>query len=128
MVSNSFAIVFVPKCKIFSIAVEFLATPYQYSQKSFTAKEKSCAALEHCALVLNSFAMVFVPKYTIFPKLYKFCHPHINIFTKPVQPKKKLRSFGILALVLNSFAMAFVPKCTIFSKSVQIPSSPYQYF
>ena len=83
-------------------------------KKLYSQRKKAVQHWNTCAFVLNSFAMVFVTKCTIFPKLYKFCHPHINIFTKAVQPKKNLHSFGTLALVLNSFPMAFAPKCTIF--------------
>ena len=84
----SMTMVFVPKCTVFSKAVQILWSSYLYFQKaaqslkSCTTKEKSCTSLVHCPGLLISLRMVFVQKCTVFPKLYKFCGPHMYIFKK----------------------------------------------
>ena len=70
----SFTIVFVPKCTVFSKAVQILLSSYIYFKKAVqqlktcTTKEKRCTSLVHCPWLLISFPMVFVPKCTVFTK------------------------------------------------------------
>ena len=70
----SFTVVFVPKCTVFSKAVQILSSSYVYFKKavqplkSCTTKEKSCTSLVHCPWHLISFTVVFVPKCTAFSK------------------------------------------------------------
>ena len=124
----------VPKCTFFSKAVQILWPSYAYFQKfvqplkSCTTKEKSCTSLVHCPWLLISFTMVFVAKCTFFPNLYKFCGPHMYIFKKLSNHRKKLYIFGTLSLALNFNVNGVCTKMYSFSKAVQILWSSYVYF
>ena len=105
--------VFVPKCTVFSKAVQILWSSYIYFQKavqqlkSCTTKEKSCTSLVHCPWLSISLTMVFVPKCTVFSKAvqilwswYIFLESCTTI-KKLYNQRKKLYIFGTLSLALN---------------------------
>ena len=63
----SFTMVFVPKCTVFSKAVQILSSSYVYFEK-LVKLLKSCTSLVHGPWLLISFRMLFVPKCTVFSK------------------------------------------------------------
>ena len=111
---TSFTMVFLPKCTVFSKAVQILWSLYIYFQKavqllkSCTTKEKSCTTLVHYPWLLISFTMVFVRKCTVFFQSCGNSVVLIYIYLKSCatieelyNQRKTLYIFGTLSLALN---------------------------
>ena len=138
----SFIMVFVPKCTVFSNAVQILWSSYIYFSKavqqlkSCTTKEKSCTSLVHCPRLLISFTMVFPPKCTVFSKAVQILlSSYIYIFKKlynhqkAVQPKKKAVHlwYTVLGYQFHS-QWCLYQNVQFFLKAVQILWSSYIFF
>ena len=124
----SFTMVFLPKCTVFSKAVQILWSSYIFFRKLYNQRKK-LYIFGTLSLALN-----FIHN-GVCTKMYSFFQSCTNsvvliyIFLKSCTTKDKSCTFLVhCPWLLTSFTMVFVAKCTVFSTAVQILWSSYEYF
>ena len=133
--------VFVPKCTVFSKAVQILWSLYIYFSKTCTTikklynQRKKLYIFGTLSLALNFIHNGVCKKCTVFSKAVQILWSSYIYFQKAVQPlkscttkEKSCTSLVHCPWLLILFTMVFVLKCTVFSKAVQILLSSYIYF
>ena len=130
----SFTMVFLPKCTVFSKAVQILWSSYIFFRKLYNQRKKLYI------FGTLSLALDFIHD-GVCSKMYSFFQSCTNsvalicIFLKScptfkscTTKEKSCTSLVHCPWLLISFTMVFVPKCTVSSKAVQLLWSSNIYF